>query len=57
MPILHDGPHWRTRAEEFRVLAERLTDPEARASILRIAEEYDKLAKRAETRVPATIRS
>src|SRR5579883_1210239 len=55
--FLHDAPHWRTRAEEFRVLAERLTDPEARTSILRIAEEYDKLAKRAETRVPATVRS
>jgi hypothetical protein len=58
MPTLINNPaHWQLRADETRVLADHLIDPVARATILKIAEEYDRLALRAlqrmqEERVP-----
>lgn len=47
-----DANHWRARADEARVHAEQMKDPTARATMLKIAEEYEKLAKRAEAREP-----
>jgi hypothetical protein len=44
-------PHRHLRAEETRLLASQLIDPEAKASILKIAAQYDRLAKRAPTRL------
>ncbi len=44
-----DAEHWRKRAEEMRRIAEDLQVlPLAKASVLRNAEEYDRLAARAE---------
>lgn len=43
----NDPPYWRDRAEELRVLAERLT----RAMILGCARDYDRLAERAQERL------
>jgi hypothetical protein len=48
MPSLLNNPaHWQLRAEETRVLAAQLLDPEAKATILKIADEYERLARRA----------
>jgi DNA-binding ferritin-like protein len=48
---INDPKHWRKRAEEARIHAEQLTDPEARRMMLEIAEDYETLAKRAEQRL------
>jgi hypothetical protein len=43
--------HWQHRADETRLLAEHLIDPEAKATILKIADGYDRLAGRALARM------
>jgi hypothetical protein len=48
MPTLLNNPaHWQLRADETRLLADHLIDPEAKATIFKIADEYDRLALRA----------
>ena len=47
---INDPKHWRDRADELRGLANDVADPAAREKMLRIAEDYEKLAKRAERR-------
>jgi hypothetical protein len=52
MPILLNNPaHWHLRAQEARLLAAQLEDPEAKSATLRIAEEYERLAVRAAKRM------
>jgi hypothetical protein len=47
--IFYSSEHWHIRAEEMRRIAESLSViPHANASMLRIAEEYERLATRAE---------
>jgi hypothetical protein len=46
--------HWLHRAEEMRALANDMRDDTAKKSLLRLAEEYEKLAKRAEVRSTGT---
>jgi hypothetical protein len=48
---INDPKHWRERAEEARVHAEQRTDEISKKMILRIAEDYDELARRAERRL------
>lgn len=53
MPIksLYDDPdHWRKRSAEMRTIADGMAHSETRAILLALAQDYDKLAERAETR-------
>jgi hypothetical protein len=50
---INDPRHWRERAEKARAHAEQMSDPEARQTMLEIAEDYEKLARRAEQRLKA----
>ena len=45
-----DAQYWRDRAEEVRARAEAMQDPVARQTLLKMAEEYKKLAERAARR-------
>jgi CRP/FNR family cyclic AMP-dependent transcriptional regulator len=45
-----DPAHWRQRAEEMRTLAEGAVAPKAKKRMLKMAQEYEKLAGRAEER-------
>jgi hypothetical protein len=48
---INDPVHWRDRAEEVRSLADGIHDLVAKTRILRIAEDYERLAERAVARL------
>ena len=52
MPIsrLMDTEYWVARAEEARAQASEMRDPDARRTLLEIAENYQQLAEQAEAR-------
>jgi hypothetical protein len=50
---LDDPAYWRNRAKEIRALADHVASFTARNDILRIAEDYDRLAERAKQRASA----
>jgi hypothetical protein len=45
--ISNDPEHWRKRAEDMRMLAKEIKDPLSKETMLRIADDYERLAKRA----------
>ena len=47
---IYDPKHWRERAEQARALAGEMGDREARDAMLKVAEQYDRLAQWAEER-------
>jgi hypothetical protein len=47
---LNDAKHWRDRAAEMRVLSAGMKDFEAQTLMIKLANEYDELADRAEDR-------
>jgi hypothetical protein len=60
MPDAHyinDPKHWLDRAAEMRALAHDIKDMKARESMVRIAEEYERLAHRAEKRSNGQVQS
>jgi hypothetical protein len=50
MPFRYNPSHWRERAVQMRALAVGTQDEEAAALMLKLAEDYDKLAGRVELR-------
>ena len=47
---INDPQHWLDRAKEARALAEQMDDPEAKRTMLKNADDYERLAQRAEER-------
>ena len=50
---INDPKHWRARAEEARTVADDMTDEKSKQMMLRIAADYEELARRAEQRLKA----
>jgi hypothetical protein len=46
----HDGKAWRARAEECRTIADSFDNPETRAKMHLVADDYERLAQDAERR-------
>jgi len=45
--ILYNARYWELRAEEARVVADTLNDPEARRLMAEVVDTYEKMAERA----------
>ena len=51
MPVIYGTPeHWLQRAREMREMGAHMPDGEAKQALLKTAEGYEKVAKRAEAR-------
>jgi hypothetical protein len=48
--FINDPAHWRQRTNELRALAEGMKDENAKQQMLRTADDYERLVKRAEER-------
>ena len=44
---INDPKHWLDHAKEARALAEQMDDPEVKRTMLKNADDYERLAKRA----------
>ena len=49
--FINDPEHWRQRAEEIRTLADDMKDEISKQMMLRIAQDYERLAARAQQRL------
>jgi hypothetical protein len=50
---INDPKHWRERAEEARTVADEMADEKSKKMMLKIAADYEELARRAEKRLLA----
>jgi hypothetical protein len=57
MAWTYDPKHWHDRAREMRSIAEQLKNPEAKATMLRVAADYEKIAQTAIERLLLQARS
>jgi hypothetical protein len=48
---MNDPEHWKLRALEARLAARHLDDPEAKAAMIKVAEEYERVAAHAAERI------
>ena len=48
---VNDPQHWRDRAEEARIRAEQICNPDASRMMLEIAASYERLAEKTEERL------
>jgi len=46
--LINDPEHWRDRAREKRALADRLTNEQVKQTVLRVANDYERLTEQAE---------
>jgi hypothetical protein len=51
--FINDPEHWLQRAEQMRILADEIHDEQAKKTMLRIANDYGRLAERAEQGLPS----
>jgi hypothetical protein len=56
-PHLNDAKHWQVRAAKMRAMAENLGNPNAARLMHDLANDYDKLASRAEGRAKPPVLS
>ena len=56
MSSVNDPKHWRQRAEDMRALAKSESDITAKSAMMQIAENYDRLAERAQARADTPAR-
>jgi hypothetical protein len=53
---LNDANHWRDRAAEMRAIADGYQSAEAAQTMYRLADDYEKLAERAEARTQSGLK-
>jgi hypothetical protein len=52
---VNDAKHWRDCAEEMRALSTTMNDIDAQTVMVRLADDYDRLAERAELRADGQV--
>jgi hypothetical protein len=46
---INDPRHWRARAAQMRAMSDWMKDAETKATMLKLADDYDKLAERVDS--------
>ena len=53
--VVDDPKHWQARAEEARTMAVQVSHPQSSDALLRIADDYERLAEHAERRAKLSV--